>query len=172
MKRRTLLGAGSTAALALAALRTGTVSAAEVDRPPVALASLFKVEIEKCAQSSRWCVSVDFAPARAVALAAAPRSGPASGDPGPLSPGLVRLRFVTPAQGGNADLAGWMAAAAKGLRDPRRITITLLAADQTAIRTYELSDCFPTQFDPGDYSAGGGANVAELVVQPTRVEPS
>lgn len=172
MKRRTLLGAGSTAALALAALRTGTVSAAEVDRPPVALANLFKVDIAGCAQSSKWCVSVDFAPARAVALAATPRSGPASGDGGPLSPGPVRLRFVTPAQGGNDDVAGWMARAAKGLRDLRPIAITLLASDQTAIRTYELIDCFPTQFDPGDYSASAAVNVAELVVQPTRVEPS
>ncbi len=172
MRRRTLLGAGSTAALALAALRTGPVSAAETDRPQVALANMFKVVIEGCTRSSPLCVSVDFAPVRAVALAQTPRSGPAPGQPGPLLPGTVRLRFVTPAQGGNADLVAWMAAAAKGVRDLRLIIVTLLAADQKVIRTFHLTDCFPTQFDSGDFSTGGEANVAELVVQPTRVEPA
>lgn len=170
MKRRTLLGAGSTAALALAALRTAPVNAVEADRLPVALANMFKVEIAGCARSSPLCLGVDFSPLRAVAPGQTPRSGPAPGGPGPLLPGTARLRFATPQQGGNSDLAAWMAAAAKGGRDLRSIDVTLRATDQSAIRTYHFIDCFPTQFDSGDFSTGGEANVAELVVQPTRVE--
>ena len=172
MKRRTLLGAGSTAAVALAALRAAPASAALLDRPPVALANMFKVEIEGCARSSPLCLGADFSPLRAVTPGQTPRSGPAAAGPGPLVPGTVRLRFATPAQGGNSDIAAWMAAAAKGGRDLRQIVVTLLATDRSPIRTYHFIDCFPTQFDSGDFSTVGEVNVAELVVQPTRLEVS
>jgi len=169
LSRRTLLGMTSTAVAAGVALRAAPGLAATSDQEPPVLASGFAVDIQGCQVSPRYCVSIDVDPVSSEPNGKPPRG--ANAPAGPLVPGQARLRFLTPVSGGNADLAAWVRAVAKGVADRRAISITLFTQDRsTTARTYTLVDCFPISFDSGDFSTGGDANVAELVVQPTRVE--
>lgn len=87
--------------------------------------------------------------------------------------GQARFTFRTSDAGMNNDLRQWVMDTRQGKNIRKQISIFLMMRDQKTIgRTYNLADCFPVSFSSGDFTVGGEANVAELVVQPTRVEPA
>lgn len=134
----------------------------------------FKVDIQGCA-SSADCVSADVDD-----IEIEIHDVTSSNDPnwrtirsGVPRFGQARFTFRTNDQQLNGDLRTWVNDTRQGKNIRKQISIFLMQRDQSTIgRTYNLENCFPVSFTSGDFTTGGESNLAELVVQPTRVMPA
>jgi hypothetical protein len=68
------------------------------------------------------------------------------------------------------ELFAWFRLPAQDPEVRRTIKVALGPHDQSPPRTYNLVDCFPLSFSGGDFTVGAESNLAELRVQPTRVD--
>jgi hypothetical protein len=171
LDRRTLLGLSSSAAIA-AALRGATPAlAAGGPHDEILIGGNFKVDIEGCPRSSAFSVSAAIGRMRTNSDHDRHASAPSrSTKPQPMTFDESCFTFLTPVVGRNDDLARWMDTTVAGKVDRRRIVVSILSQDGSVGRSYNLVDCFPLSFDGGDFTTGAESNLAELRVQPTRVE--
>ncbi|HET8569078.1 MAG TPA: hypothetical protein VFM93_08850 [Candidatus Limnocylindria bacterium] len=164
VSRRRLLGYGAATAAAVAA-HAAPAAAATGDE--ALRENAFAVEIEGCPEAS--------ANVRLVALGGLTVDLPVTGKDrdGYRTYGAGTPRWgatkIALSRGTKGELRSW-------LEDPKRprkrISVTIRSKDGDLARSYDLVECFPVSYSEGDLTVGGEANVAELVVQPTRVEAS
>lgn len=72
--------------------------------------------------------------------------------------------------GGSKDLKTWFDEAAKGKNIRKNITVTLFKSDKTAGRSYNLMDCFPTQYSAVNFDTSSSVQTHTLRVKMGRVE--
>jgi hypothetical protein len=134
----------------------------------------FKVDIQGCA-SSADCVSadVDDIEIEIHDVTQSNNTNWRANRSGVPRFGQARFTFRTNDAQLNSDLRAWVNDTRMGKNIRKPISLFFMARDQSTIgRTYTLENCFPVSFTSGDFTVGGEANVAELVVQPTRVLPA
>jgi phage tail-like protein len=174
LSRRDLLKIGAAAAVfaggAAAGLRLTNErsalagSAASVDDALVS--RNFRVEIAGLPDVSANCIAVEIEPIVIDAV---------EGDPGVFKTwapgdahyGKANLSCV-PAPG-PSQLDQWIRDAASGAEVRKNITITLFKHDGSAVRTFNLVDCFPIHYDAGDYSPSSNVLVETITVKIDRV---
>jgi phage tail-like protein len=174
LSRRDLLKIGAAAAVfaggAAAGLRLTNEraalagSAAQGDN--VLVSRNFRVDIPGLPDESARCVSVEIEPIVIDAV---------EGDPGVFKawePGDAHFGHATfsivPLQG-PSQLEQWIKDAAAGMDVRKNITITLLKRDATPARTFNLIDCFPVKYDPGDYSPSSNVAMETITTKIDRV---
>jgi phage tail-like protein len=90
--------------------------------------------------------------------------------PGDAHYGRVKVKF--PAFHGDpvgAEIMAWMEQArTTGIR--KNITVIVKKTNGSPIRTFNLHDCFPVKWDPGDYSPSSTVAVETLEIAIQRVE--
>jgi phage tail-like protein len=72
--------------------------------------------------------------------------------------------------GASKELQNWFQAAAKGKDIRKNITVTLFKSDKTPGRSYNLMDCFPTQWSAVNFDTSSSVQTETLRVKMGRVE--
>lgn len=68
------------------------------------------------------------------------------------------------------ELQAWFLDAAAGKDARKSISVICLKRDGSEARRYNLMECFPVKFDPGDYSPSSTTAVESITVKIGRVE--
>jgi len=72
--------------------------------------------------------------------------------------------------GGSKELQAWFNEAAKGKNIRKNITVTLFKSDKTPGRSYNLMDCFPTEYSLVNFDTSSTVQTETLRVKLGRVE--
>ncbi len=133
----------------------------------------FKVDIQKCPQSSPLCVSVSVDPMRVKIddVTSGTDFQQRLYKPMWTSFGEARFTFRVPASGQNQDVADWFKTV-RTTPDGNRSSITVTVLDRSGApgRSYNLLECFPTYYSPGSYSTDTATQLCELHVNVGRIE--
>lgn len=72
--------------------------------------------------------------------------------------------------GGSKELKAWYDEAATGKGIRKNITVTLFKSDKTPGRSFNLMDCFPTQYSQGSFDTSSTVQSETLKVKIGRIE--
>jgi phage tail-like protein len=72
--------------------------------------------------------------------------------------------------GGSKELQMWWQEAAKGKNIRKNITVTLFKSDKTPGRSYNLNDCFPTQWSSVNFDTSSTVQTETLTVKVMYIE--
>lgn len=72
--------------------------------------------------------------------------------------------------GGSKELQAWWQEAAKGKGIRKNIMVTLFKSDKSAGRSYNLFDCFPTQWSSVNFDTSSTVQTETLAVKIGRIE--
>ena len=89
--------------------------------------------------------------------------------PGAAHWGSASVVSATP-QGASRELQAWFMDCASGKNIRKNITVTLFAKDKTPVRTYNLMDCFPTQWSVVNFDTSSTVQTETLRVKVGRIE--
>jgi phage tail-like protein len=175
LNRRDLLRAGAAAValsgVAAAGLRltnpTG-VSAANAAGDEILIARNFAVDIPGLPDESANCFSAQIDPV-VIPPVEDPGADPLFRNYAPGMPEFGNARFTFVAAPNRDNLRRWIIDAAMGQPVRKNITITLFKKDGSPARKYNLIDCFPVKWDPGDYSPSSNVVVEMLEVRLDRI---
>jgi phage tail-like protein len=180
ISRRQVLKLGSAAVMlastGAAGLRlSGGVPAQAATADPPFLARNFRVDIDGMPAASANCMAVEIDPVRwdvretTTGIDVEYRTYA----PGDAHYGRVKVKF--PWLGSDEthkEILSWLEDARTGKNIRKNISIYLLKKDGSPGRTYNLLECFPIKYDPGDYSPSSTTPVQTLEIQIGRLEIS
>jgi len=136
------------------------------------MAGNWKIDIQGCA-SSTDCVSVNVDPIE-IEMHDVTQSNDTtwktftSGQP---RFGEARFTFRVSDAALNKDLTTWIDEVRQGKNIRKMVTITITKKNKSDVgRSYNIVEAFPISFSGGDFTTGAESNLAELRVQPTKVE--
>lgn len=72
--------------------------------------------------------------------------------------------------GGSKELQAWWQEAAKGKNIRKSVTVTLFKSDKSPGRSYNLLDCFPTQWSSVNFDTSSTVQTETITVKMGRVE--
>jgi phage tail-like protein len=94
-------------------------------------------------------------------LAAAQKEGYRVSGPGDAHFGSITIRARV---GKNRELQQWWLDTTQGKNIRKYITVLTLKADGTEGRRWNMLECFPTRWDPGEYSPSSNKSATETIV--------
>jgi hypothetical protein len=133
----------------------------------------FKVDIQKCPQSSPLTVSASVDPIRVKIDDVTSGTDFQQRLYKPMWTGFGEARFTfrVPASGQNQDVADWFKQC-RTTPDGNRSSISIIINDRAGneARRYNLLECFPTYYSAGSYSTDTSSQLCELHVNVGRIE--
>jgi phage tail-like protein len=176
--RRTVLKLGAMAAVAAGAgaagLRLagdGRSLAASAPEDEILIGGNFRVDIPGSPEASKNVATVEIDAIEVESLDTGPD---ANGEyrtyaPGDAHFGEARFTFRVP-RNQPSEMQQWIEDAARGQNIRKNISVIIMKKDQSPARTFNLVDCFPVRWDPGDYSPSSNLATESLTCRVTRVE--
>jgi hypothetical protein len=162
VSRREILkfGAGSAALAGLAGIRLVQPAPASAQDCPEPEPSLgFAVRIEGAPAASGAVREVEISPLRL-----SPRRGEVRGAP------IEATLKTAGSPEGTKELQSWFEECAKGKNIRKSISVICLRRDGSPARTYNLFDCFPTQWSSVNFDTSSTVQTETLTVKIGRIE--
>lgn len=168
------LGAASAVIAGTAAAGLRLAGAAEAGpKDPALTANRFMVDIPDCPVASANCIGVEIED-----LTIDARETTTGLDveyrtyaPGDALYGRVKVSFPRlPGDAISRELLGWLEDARTGKNIRKSISVICLKRDGAEARRFNLIDCFPEKYDPGDYSPSSNVATEKLTVKIGRIE--
>ena len=170
MNRRRALAVGATGAMGLWSTRR--LVAMPQDPPKNQAPLLFSVDIPGCAEASRNIreIAIDELNLDARQMITGRDNEFWSIGPGDVKFGSARIT-CTGSPGSFKELQAWFQQAANGGKNIRKnITVTLFKSDKSPGRSYNLMDCFPTQWSAVNFDTSSTVQTETLTVSIGRIE--